>query len=141
MPNRVVAAAGAALTAAVLSACSALPQTPLSSTASVTVDGHDAKIQVVRCGQLGWDRTIDIGGDFSGATAVIDQSAHPITATSVHIKNLGGFTGMYSPGGGGGGATASLNGDTFTIAGSANGFKTDKPGEPATADFKITVTC
>ena len=141
MPNRIAAAAGATFTVVVLSACSALPQTPLASTASVTVDGHDAKIQVVKCGQLGWNRTIDIGGDFSGATAVVDQSAHPFTATSVHIKNLGGFTGMYSAGGGGGGATASLNGDTFTIAGSANGFKTDKPGEPATADFKITVTC
>ena len=140
MPNRVVAAAGAALTVAVLSACSALPQTPLSSTASVTVDGHDAKIQVVKCVQLQWDRTIYIGGDFAGATAVVNQSAHPLTATSVRIQNLGGFTGMYSQGGVGS-ANVSLNGDTFTVAGSANGFKADKPGEPATADFKIVVTC
>jgi hypothetical protein len=140
MPNRVAAAAAAALTVAVLAACSSAPQTPLSSAASVTVDGHDAKVQVVKCGQLEWNRTIDIGGDFSGAKAVIDQSAHPLTATSVRIQNLGGFTGMYSKGGEGS-ASASLNGDTFTIAGSANGFKADKPGEPATADFKIIVTC
>jgi|SRR5271168_2811161 len=140
MQNRIAAMAGAALTVAVLGACSSVPQTPLSSTASVTVDGHDAKIQVVKCGQLEWNRTIDIGGDFSGATAVIDQSTHPLTATSVHIQNLGGFTGMYSQGSGGS-ANASLNGDTFTVTGSANGFKTDKPGEPATADFKIIVTC
>ena len=76
-----------------------------------------------------------------GATAVVDQTAHPFTVTSVHIQNVGGFTGMYSQGGGGADATASLNGDTYTIAGSASGFKTDKPGEPATADFKINVTC
>jgi len=140
MPNRIAAAGGAALTVVVLAACSSGPQTPLSSAASVTVDGHDAKIQVVKCGQLQWDRTIDIGGDFSGAKAVIDQSAHPLTATSVRIQNLGGFTGGYSQGSGGS-ASVTLNGDTFTIAGSANGFKTDKPGEPATADFKIVVTC
>ena len=140
MPNRIAAAAFVALTVAVLSACSARPQTAISSTASVTVDGHEANIQVVKCIQLEWNRTIDIGGDFSGATAVVDQSAHPLTATSVHIQNLGGFTGMYTQGGGSS-ANVSLNGDTFTITGSANGFKTDKPGEPATADFKITVTC
>jgi lipoprotein LpqH len=140
MPNRIAATAGAVLTVAVLGACTSVPQTPLASTASVTVDGHGTKIPVVKCGQLEWNRTIDIGGDFSGATAVVDQSAHPLTATSVRIQNLGGFTGMYSKGGEGS-ASASLNGDTFTIAGSANGFKTDKPGEPATADFKIVVTC
>ena len=140
MQNRIAAMAGAALTVAVLGACSSVPQTPLSSTASVTVDGHDAKIQVVRCIQLEWNRTIDIGGDFAGATAVVDQSAHPLTATSVHIQNLGGFTGMYSHGDGGS-ANVSLNGDTYTITGSADGFKTDKPGEPAAADFKIIVTC
>jgi lipoprotein LpqH len=141
MPNRIAATAGAALAIALLGACSSGPQTPLASTATVTVDGHDAKIPVVKCGQLEWNRTIDIGGDFSGAKAVVDQSAHPFTVTSVHIQNVGGFTGMYSQGREGAGATASLNGDTFTIAGSANGFKTDKPGEPATADFKIIVTC
>jgi hypothetical protein len=140
MPNRIAATAGVALSAAVLGACSALPQTPLSSTASVTIDGHDAKIQVVKCIQLQWNRTIYIGGDFAGATAVIDQSAHPLSATSVRIQNLGGFTGMYSQGGVGS-ANVSLNGDTFTIAGSAIGTKSDKSGEPTTADFKIVVTC
>jgi lipoprotein LpqH len=140
MRNRIAGAAGVALTVAVLGACSSQPPAPISSSASVTVDGHDAKIQVVKCIQLEWNRTIDIGGDFSGATVVVDQSAHPLTATSVHIQNLGGFTGMYSQGEAGS-ANVSLNGDTFTITGSANGFKTDKPGEPAAADFKIVATC
>jgi len=139
MPNRIMAA-GVAVTVAVLGACTSRPQTPISSSASVTVDGHDAKIQVVKCSQLQWDRRIDIGGDFAGATVVVDQSARPLTATSVHIQNLGGFTGMYSQGDSGS-ANVSLNGDTFTITGSANGFKTDKPTEPAAADFKIVAAC
>ena len=47
---------------------------------------------------------------------------------------------MYSQGDGGS-ANVSLSGDTFTTSGSANGFKTNKPGEPAAADFKIIATC
>lgn len=35
----------------------------------------------------------------------------------------------------------SMTGDKFTISGTADGYKTDKPSEPATATFKIVVTC
>jgi hypothetical protein len=140
MPNRIAAAAGAAPTVAVLGACSSSPQTPLSSAASVTVNGNDAQLQIVKCGQLQWYRTIDIGGDYSGADIVIDEQAQPLVAKSVRIQNLGGFTGMYLKDDGGN-ADMSLSGDRFTITGTANGFKTDKPGEPATAVFKIIATC
>ncbi len=140
MQNRIAATAAVALAVAGLCACSPKPQTQLSSTASVTVDGHDAKIHVVKCNQLEWYRTIDIGGDFAGATVSIDERAQPLTTTSVRIQNLGGFTGMYSKDDGGD-ASMSFSGDKFTITGTANGFKTDKPGEPATATFKIVATC
>jgi lipoprotein LpqH len=95
---------------------------------------------LVRCVQLEWYRTIHIGGDVSGATVVIDERAEPLTAESVRIRNLGGFTGMYSRGDGGD-ADMSLSGDRFTITGTADGYKTDNPGEPATATFKIIATC
>ena len=140
MHNRIAATAAVALAVVVLGACSPRPQTQISSTASVTINGSDAKLNVVKCSQLEWYRTIDIGGDFAGATIVIDQRAERLTAESVRIQNLGGFTGMYSQGDGGN-ADMSLSGDKFTITGTANGFKTDKPGEPATATFKITATC
>lgn len=123
-----------------LGACTSRPPTQVSSTASVTVNGNDANIHVVKCSQLEWYRTIDIGGDFAGATVVIDQRAEPLTTESVRIRNLGGFTGMYSQGDGGD-ADMSLSGDKFTITGTANGYNTDKPGEPATAAFKIIATC
>ncbi len=58
----------------------------------------------------------------------------------MRIQNLGGFTGMYSRGGEGD-AEMSMSGDKFTISGTANGFKTDKPNEAASATFKIVVTC
>jgi ipoprotein LpqH len=138
--NRIAAAVAAALAVVVLAACSSPPQTRLSSTASVTINGNDVRMPRVKCVQLEWYRTIDIGGDVSGATVVIDERAQPLTATSVHIQNLGGFTGMYSKDDGGD-ANMSFSGGTFTITGSANGYKTDNPGEPATATFKIVATC
>ena len=139
MRNRIGVAA-AALTVALLGACTSRPPTQLSSTASVTVNGNDANFNVVKCGQLQWTRTIDIGGNFAGAKVVIDEGAQPASAESVHIQNLGGFTGMYSRGDGGN-ADMSMTGDRFTVTGTASGYKTDKPGEPANATFKIVVTC
>jgi hypothetical protein len=136
-----IAAVAAAFVVVALSACSTT-QSParLASTGSVSVNGNDVKMHSVRCSQLEWVRTIEIGGEVSGATVVIDQHATPVTATSVRIQNLGGFTGMWSPHDGST-ANATLNGDTFTVSGSADGYKSDKPTEPATADFKITASC
>jgi hypothetical protein len=138
--NRIAAATVAVLAVAGLGACSPRPQTQISSTATVTVDGNDAKVNVVRCNQLEWYRMINIGGDLAGAKVVVDQRAQPLSTISVRIQNLGGFTGMYSKGDGGD-ADMSFSGEKFTITGTANGFKTDKPGEPASAAFKIVATC
>ena len=139
MRNR-IAVVAAAVTVALLGACTPRPPTQLSSTASVTVNGNDANFHIVKCSQLQWTRTIDIGGNFAGAKVVIDEGAQQASAESVQIRNLGGFTGMYSRGGSGD-ADMSMTGDKFTVSGTASGYKTDKPGEPATATFKIVVTC
>lgn len=139
MRNR-IAVAAAALPVALVGACTTQPPNQLSSTASVTVDGNDRNFHVVKCGQLQWTRTIDIGADFAGAKLIVDEGARPAIAQSVHIKNLGGFTGMYSRGGDGT-ADMSMTGDKFTVTGTANGYKVDKPNEPTTATFKIVVTC
>ncbi len=140
MNVRIAALVAMAVAVAGLGACSPKPQTQLSSTASVAVNGNDAKINVVKCTQQEWYRTIDIGGDFAGAKIVIDGRAEPLIAESVRIQNLGGFTGMYSKDDGGD-ANLSFSGDKFTITGTANGYKSDKPTEPATATFKIIATC
>ncbi len=141
MQNRIAATAAAALAVTVLAACGGTPsQAQLSSTATVTINGNDMRPQLVRCFQQEWYRTIELGDDASGATVVIDQRAQPLTTTSVRIHNLGGFTGMYSQGDGGD-ANTSFSGDKFAITGTANGFDTAKPGEPATAEFKIVANC
>ncbi|MBW0017113.1 MAG: lipoprotein LpqH [Mycobacterium sp.] len=135
-----IAAAGAVALAVILSACGPPSQAQIASTAVVTVNGVEAKMSSVRCSQLEWTRTIDIGGQYSGATAVIDEHAEPITARSVRIRNMGNFTGMYSQGGDGD-ASATLTNDTFAITGTANGSKADKTNEPMTATFKISAKC
>jgi ipoprotein LpqH len=137
--NRIVVAA-VVLAVAPLGACTPQPPTQLSSTASVTVNGIDKNFHVVKCSQREWTHTIDIGSDFAGAKVIVQAPTEPATAESVRIQNLGGFTGMYSQGGGGD-ASLSMTGDKFTITGTANGHKTDKSGDPATATFKIVVTC
>jgi len=134
------AAAAAVLVAAFLGACTAQTRTEVSSSASVTVNGTDAKVNIVKCTQVQWYRTIHIGGDTAGATVVVDGRAERPTAESVRLQNLGGFTGMYSRSGGGD-ADMSLSGEKFTITGTANGYQVDKPNEPTTATFKIIVAC
>lgn len=141
MHNRIVVAVGAVLTATGLTACTTTPSTAqIASTATVTVNGFDARMPSVRCGQLDWTRTIDIGGTVSGASVVLDEHADPLKALSVHILNVGNFTGMYSQGGPDE-ANANLSGDTFTITGNAEGSKADKANEPASAKFKIVAKC
>ncbi|WP_156687196.1 lipoprotein LpqH [Mycobacterium sp. Marseille-P9652] len=140
MGSRISAALVASTVVVGVVACTPKPQTQLSSTASVTVNGDDAKLNVVKCTQQEWYRTIEIGGDFAGARVVIDERAVPMVTQSVRIRNLGGFTGMYSKDDGGD-ATMSFSGEKFTITGSANGSKSDKPDEPATATFKIVANC
>lgn len=140
MRNRIAAAAVAGLAVAALTSCTSRGQTQLSSTASVTVNGNGTEFHVVKCSQVEWLRTIEIGSDFAGAKVVIDQRGEPALAESVRIQNLAGFSGMYSQGDGGE-AKMSMNGEKYTITGTANGYKTDKPTEPASATFKITAAC
>jgi hypothetical protein len=138
--NRIVVVAAAALAVASVGACTAKSQGQLASTAQVTINGTDTGNHVVKCWQQEWYRTIAIGGDFAKATVAIDERAEPLTAMSVRIQNLGGFTGMYAKNDGGD-ASMSFSGDKFTITGTANGFKVDKPNEAASASFKIIATC
>jgi lipoprotein LpqH len=138
---RIRIAAAAALTVALLGACTPQPGGQIASTASVTIDGREWKFNHVNCRQVEWYRMIDIGGDFANAKVQVDERREPITTQSVRIQNVGSFTGTYSQGDGSDAADTNLRDGRFTIAGTAHGARTDKPSEPATATFKIVVTC
>lgn len=142
VPNRNVALAAAALLVAGAAACSSDKQPNHPSQASVTINGNTVASQKsVRCAQQNWYWTISIGDQqVSGVKAMVNKTDDTFTAQSVHITNLGGFTGTYSNGDGHD-ASASFSADTFTITGTANGYNTYQPSEPATAKFKIVATC
>ncbi len=112
----------------------------------MTINGNTvASKQAVRCTQQQWYWTIAVGDqNVSGVKVLLNGSGDKFTAESVHILNLGGFTGMYSKDDGGD-ASASFGSETFTITGTAfgfnNGFNTYQPIEPAKATFKIVATC
>ncbi len=142
MHLRIAAAIPAILAAALLGACRAPSPAQLASTATVNINGNVLHPDLVRCYQQEWYRTIALGTDESGATAVLDQRQHPATTISVRFHNLGGFTGTTTaaPGGAGAAATRFDNGN-FVISGTANGATTAKPTEAATVDFKISAKC
>ena len=117
----------------------------------MTINGNTvATKQTVTCSQQAntvpgtapqWYWTIAVGDkNVSGVRALLNGSTDKLTAESVHILNLGGFTGSYSSDDGGE-ASASFGSETFTVTGTADGFNTYKPDEPASATFKIVATC
>jgi Mycobacterium 19 kDa lipoprotein antigen len=149
--KRFLVVIAAALAVTGLAACSSTPQADHPSQASVTINGNTvASKQRVTCSQQAntlpgsapqWYWTIAVGDrEVSGVRALLNGSREKLTAESVHILNLGGFTGTYSRDDGGD-ASASFGSETFTISGTADGFNSYKPDEPATATFKIVATC
>ncbi|HEX9177684.1 MAG TPA: lipoprotein LpqH [Mycobacterium sp.] len=142
MQNRIAVAAAAALVVAGLAACSSDKQPSHPSQASVTINGDTvANQQAVTCNQEQWYWTIAIGDQkVSGVKALVNKTDDKFTAQSVHIVNLGGFTGTYAKGDGED-ASASFSSETFTLTGTAKGFNTYTPNESATATFKIVATC
>src|SRR5215212_4102405 len=99
--NRLRAAIGAALIAASLVACSSESQV-VPRSASVKINGREAvRTQAVQCTQLQWLWLIDIRDKVAGTNVFLDGSGPTPTPKSVHIRNLGGFTGAYIEGDGG----------------------------------------
>ncbi|OBK18724.1 lipoprotein LpqH [Mycobacterium asiaticum] len=135
-----IVAAFAVLGAGALGGCASPQQTPLASSASVTVNGVQAKFDVVSCTQVQWYRTIHIGHKLSGATVVVDGRGPRAVAESARIHNVGGFDGMYSQGAGDA-ANTRFDGNSYLITGVAAGSRTANPAEPATAEFKISAKC
>jgi hypothetical protein len=83
--------------------------------------------------------TITTGNEQSGSVAVVSNEGD-LSAQTVGINDLGGFTGSYNAGLGGE-ATVTMTGRTYTISGTAEGFRTDDPSFRADGSFTITVAC
>ncbi len=116
------------------------PGTLTAGTAQVTINGKDVgTTEAVQCVPAGTMTTITTGDNSSGVTAVVSNKAG-LTAESVSINNLGGFTGSYNAGLGGN-AEVTMAGSTYDITGTADGFATDNPSFRTGGTFAIKVSC
>ena len=116
------------------------PGTLVAGTAQLTVNGHDAgTTEAVQCSATGPLTTIATGDQASGVTTMISNEDQ-LTAESVAIRNIGGFTGSYNAGLGGT-AKVTMTGRTYDITGTADGFDTANPSFRASGTFAIKVSC
>lgn len=137
--------AGAVATCA---ACSSEPEAaPLpegalaAGTAQITVDGRDGgTTHEVQCSPMGFQTAITTGDDTSGTTALVSKGDE-LTAESVSIRDIAGFTGSYNAGLGEAPAEVTMNGPTFVISGTATGFRTDAASFTTDGTFTLRVSC
>jgi ipoprotein LpqH len=112
-----------------------------SSTAKVTIDGKDQNVQgTVACTTAAGNVDIAIGGASTGIGAVLTD-ANPPGVKSVGLGNVSGVTLGYTPGTGQGNASATKNGSSYKISGTATGVDMSNPMQPVNKSFEIDVTC
>jgi ipoprotein LpqH len=116
------------------------PGTLVPGTAQMTVNGQNiGTTEAVQCTPAGSLTTITTGDQTSGITSLI-SNRDELTAASVSINNVGGFTGSYNAGLGGT-ANVNLTGRTYDITGTADGFETAHPSFRTNGTFAIKVAC
>jgi ipoprotein LpqH len=133
---------------ATCAACSSEPKAaPLpdgvlpAGTAQITVDGRDGGTShEVQCSAMGFQTAITTGNQSSGTTALV-SGGDGLTAESVGIRDLAGFTGNYNAGLGEAAAEVTMAGPTFVITGTATGFRTDAPSFTTDGTFTLRVSC
>ena len=112
-----------------------------SAPAKVTIDGKDQHVQgTVACSTMGGNVNIAIGGASTGIGAVLTD-ANPPAVKSVGLGNVNGVTLGYTPGTGQGNASATKNGNSYKISGTATGVDMSNPMQPVNKPFEIDVTC
>lgn len=113
---------------------------PPPGQAEVTVDGVRQNITGnVVCTNAVGNFNIAIGQKVSGVAVVLTPDAK--TVHSVILGNVNGVILGYQQGMSGGEATASKDGDTYIISGSATGVTAALPPVMVTKPFEVRVTC
>lgn len=108
--------------------------------ARVTVDGKPQEIrgQVV-CSTMGDNLNIAIGGQASGVAVVLAQDGSSVT--SVGLGNVNGVVMGYQRNAVGGDASATKDGNSYKVTGTATGVDMANPLQPITKPFEIEVSC
>jgi hypothetical protein len=110
-------------------------------TAEVTINNAElAATHAVRCTSAGNLTTITTGNTTSGVTALV-SSVDGLSAMTVDINDVGGFTGSYNDGLTKEPTTVDLDGRTYDITGTADGFTADNPSARVQGSFAVKVAC
>lgn len=131
---------GATTTASVpTSQSSGASATAAAGTAKVTIDGQPKELQgQVMCAVTGDNVNIAIGEQLSGVAVSMARDASNVM--SVGLGNVNGVALGYQQGATGS-ASATKDGNTYTIEGSATGVDMANPLQPITKPFTIEVSC
>ena len=115
--------------------------TPGGTNASkVTIDGKDQNVQgTTVCTSAGGTINIAIGGAATGIGAVLTDG-NPPTVKSVALGNVNGVSLGYASGGQGN-ASATKDGNKYTIKGTATGVDMANPMQPVSKPFEIDANC
>jgi ipoprotein LpqH len=145
MQKRFFSAAGAALVAAGTAACSSASVPPPpgeipGGTARVTINDRALPtVNTVKCVPIRSLTTIAAGDETQGVSALVSNETG-LTAETININNMGGFTGRYASEFEGH-ADVSMAGRTYILRGTADGFDADKPSVRTSRTFTIEVSC
>lgn len=122
------------------SAASPASATAAAGTAKVTIDGQPKELQgQVACAVAGGNLNIGIGEQTTGVAVVMAQDASSVT--SVGLGNINGVVLGFQQGAPGGNASATKDGNNYTITGNATGVDMANPMQPMTKPFEIKVSC
>ncbi|SPM39799.1 hypothetical protein MNAB215_1991, partial [Mycobacterium numidiamassiliense] len=150
-----IVVAAAAILAAGISGCSSNKSTSSGSGSSgstsaaasgggaplVSIDGKNQNVTgSVVCTTAGGNVNIAIGGAATGIAAVLSD-ANPPVVKSVGLGNVNGVTLAYTQGTGQGNASATKDGNSYKISGTATGVDMANPMQPVNKPFEINVTC
>jgi ipoprotein LpqH len=114
---------------------------PEPGKATVSIDGQDQAVEgTVVCTAMGGNVQIAIGNATTGIGAQLSEGDSP-TVHQVGLGNVNGVALGFAEGAPGGEATATKDGNTYKISGTATGVDLANPMQPVTKPFELEVTC
>ena len=113
---------------------------PSSNASKVIIDGKDQNVQgTTICTKAAGNITMAVGGNSTGISVVLTDATPP-GVKAVQLGNVNGVTLQYAQGGQGN-ASATKDGNTYKVTGTATGVDMANPMQPVNKPFEVDVTC
>jgi lipoprotein LpqH len=111
-----------------------------SGTAKVSIDGQPKDITgQIACTTAMGNLNIAIGDAATGIAVIMSPDASKVS--SVGLGNVNGVVMGFQDGASGASASATKDGNTYKVSGTASGVDMANPMQPMTKPFEIEVTC